>query len=233
MDSIRERILKLADKKMKKFNSGIIPNSLPILGIKNDEIRLIAKDICKNDVLSFLDNYEFIYYEEQLLYAFVLGTAKLPYDVKFKYLDKFIPTITDWAVHDGLVSSLKCVKKNKEEYLKFILKYVNSKKEFEVRFVAIMLMDYYLDDDHINLVYNVIFKLYLEDYYVKMGVAWLIATMAINYKDYVLKVFEKDDFDRWTINKSISKIRESYRIDKDFKELVLKYKKMLNKGVLL
>ena len=87
---------------------------------------------------------------------------------------------------------------------KCILKYKDSRKEFEVRFVAVMLMNYYLNDEHIELVFSVLNELFLADYYAKMGVAWCVATAMAKYPERTIKFLESNNLDHWTINKAIS-----------------------------
>ena len=111
--------------------------------------------------------------------------------------------------HETISSSLKANK------------YITSKKEYEVRFVALMLMSYYLEDKYINIAFEIINKLYLVDYYSKMGVAWFLATAAINYPDLVYNYldYSKDiELKRMTVRK----LRDSFRIDDKYKEIILK-----------
>ena len=185
IDEIKIRLDELKTIDYKNFSNKLIKTKLTILGIKTPILRDMAKDIAKNNYKDFLDNNDYSSYEITLLEAFVIGYAKMDLDERFKYLDKFIPLIDNWAIHDGFVSTLKFSNKNKEEVFNYLLKYINSNKEFEQRFVSIMLMSYYLCDEYIEKAFEIIRKIQAKEYYSKMGIAWFLATASIKYKDRV------------------------------------------------
>ena len=57
----------------------------------------------------------------------------------------------------------------------------------------------------------------MEDYYVKMMVAWYLATgLAKNYESFV-QAIETRRFDPWTHNKAIQKAAESFRVSDEHK----------------
>ncbi|MDE6241273.1 MAG: DNA alkylation repair protein [Anaeroplasmataceae bacterium] len=224
IEEIKGKLNELSTTKTQNFSSKLIPNSLPILGCTFPSLRKLAKEICKGEYQTFLKEYDQSSFELQLLYAYVISSAKMSIEERIELLRKFVPTIQDWAVCDGLISSLKCTKKYPKEMLEFILEYQNSHKEFEVRFLAEMLMAYYLTPDYVQQAVEIIYTLDIKAYYAKMGVAWYIATLMIHYKEYAFELLEKLD-DPVTIGLAIRKIRDSYRISKEIKEEVLFYKK--------
>ena len=223
IDEIKIRLDELKTIDYKNFSNKLIKTKLTILGIKTPILRDMAKDIAKNNYKDFLENNDYSSYEITLLEAFVIGYAKMDLDERFKYLDKFIPLIDNWAIHDGLVSTLKFSNKNKEEVFNYLLKYINSNKEFEQRFVSIMLMSYYLCDEYIEKAFEIIRKIQAKEYYSKMGIAWFLATASIKYKDRVYD-YLKNINDKEIILMTIRKIRDSYRIDNSFKNKVLELK---------
>ena len=224
IEEIKEKLRELSTTKTQSFSCKLIPNSLPIVGCKFPDLRKLAKEICKGEYQIFLKEYDASSFELQLLYAYVISGAKMSIEDRINYLREFVPTIIDWAVCDGLISSLKCTKKYPEEMFNFILEYQNSHREFEVRFLAEMLMAYYLTPEHVEEAVQIILTLDIEAYYAKMGVAWFIATLMIHYKDMALYLLEQIK-DPITIGMAIRKIRDSYRISKEVKEEVLFYKK--------
>ena len=187
---IEEELNNKISIKQKEFSNSLIPNALPMLGVKIPDLRKIGKNICNDDFITFL-KIEPKTFEMQWLKGFVIGTAKMSLCDRFKYLNEFIPTITDWAVCDGLVSCLKCCKKYHSEMYKYIMKYRNSKSEFEVRFITVMFMSYYLTDEYIDDLFVVLNELYLNDYYAKMGAAWMLATSLAKYPDKTINYQKK------------------------------------------
>ena len=75
----------------------------------------------------------------------------------------------------------------------------------------------YLGEDFDEAYLQKVEEVRLEDYYVKMMVAWYLATgLAKNYPSFV-RVIEERRFDAFTHNKAIQKAVESYRVSDEHK----------------
>ena len=59
-----------------------------------------------------------------------------------------------------------------------------------------------------------------EEYYVRMAIAWLVAECFIKYPEITLGYLKVSQLPKWTFNKAISKICDSYRVDEEMKEIV-------------
>ena len=59
-----------------------------------------------------------------------------------------------------------------------------------------------------------------EDYYVKIGVAWAISIFYIKQPQLTLSLLQENNLDDFTHNKAIQKIRESFRVSKEDKEML-------------
>lgn len=57
-----------------------------------------------------------------------------------------------------------------------------------------------------------------------MAEAWLICEIFTKYPENTIKYFENNNLNKFTINKAISKIRDSFRVSKEKKDYILKYK---------
>ncbi len=224
IEDIKKELNGMATEKLRDFQSRLIPNSLPILGVKIPDVRKLAKRLCREEYHSFLIEYDESSFEIELLYAFVIAQAKMDFSSRISYLKAFIPRIRDWAICDCLVASLKCTKQNPELMLAFLKEYQKSTREYEVRFVAVMLLSYYLNDEYVVEAVNMIQSLDCTTYYAKMGVAWFIATLMIQYKEEAFAIL-KSTRDTKLIQMTIRKVRDSYRISKEDKELILKLKR--------
>ncbi len=224
IEDIKKWLIENSDKKQREFLAGLIPNSLPIIGVKTPVLRKKAKEIIKDDYELFLEECDDSSLEICLLEAYVIGTAKITKEKRASYLDIFIPKIQDWAINDGLVSSLKCIKKDYHFWFEYLLKYQDSSKEFEVRFLLITLMSYFLTDEYIDLVIDVVKRVKVNAYYAKMGLAWFLATALAKQETKIIELLEEGLFDKEVMAMTISKIRQSFRISPQIKEDVLKYK---------
>lgn len=226
MDKILKHLFELQDKKYKEFHSSLCPNVDNIIGVRIPELRKLAKQIAKENPKEFIENpVKKQYYEEIMLEGFVIGYMKATLEGKLHYLDNFIPKIDNWAVCDCTASTLKFIDKYKKEVWEYMQKYINSKKEFEKRFAIIILMDYYLTDEYIDKVLEIYNKIDSDQYYVQMGIAWAISVCFVKYREKTRKILDNNNLSTFTHNKSIQKIIESTRVDKETKEELKKLKK--------
>lgn len=222
---IEKRIFELADEKYKEFHSGLCPNTKNIIGVRVPVLRNYAKEIAKGDFRTYLDNAKNEYYEEIMLQGMVIGLSKMDVEERLNYIKKFVPKIDNWAICDVFCAGLKFVNKNKEEVWKFLKTYKNSKEEFELRFFIVMLLEFYITDNYINQVINILDTIKHEGYYVKMGIAWTISVAYIKYPKITMEYLKNNTLDDFTYNKALQKIVESYRVSEVDKEVIRSMKR--------
>jgi len=223
---IRNRIEELADEKYKKFHTGLCPNSNEILGVRVPILRELAKEIVnEGEVEKYLETALDNSYEEILLQGMVLGLWKTDIDKFSKYLENFIPKINSWAVCDVAVAGFKITKKNMEYMWNFIQKYLKSKKEFELRFGIVMMLDFYITDEYIDKVLRILNNIKHEGYYVKMAVAWTLQVAFVKFSEKTMEFLKNNNLDNWTYNKALQKIIESYRVDNKTKQIIKSMKR--------
>ena len=145
--------------------------------------------------------------------------------LKTEFIENHIKEITNWSLCDSFVSSLKIIKKNRSYYFSFLQKYLFSKKEFEIRFALVVLLNYYLDENYIDEIFVILEKIYLKDYYAKMAAAWLISLCYVKFPKKTLNFLNKTKIDNEVINKGIQKIIESRRVGNEEKQNLKKLKK--------
>lgn len=196
-------------------------------GISVPELKKFAKQIAKEDYKEFLDNNKFETFELKLLHAFVLGYAKDDINILLKYFADFVPYVQDWAVNDSLCQSFKIARKYPEIVWNYLMQYKNSDKEFESRIVSVMMLSHFLNDSYIHKVIDVLEKLNADKYYAQMGIAWAIATIMGKYPDICLGYLqsEKCGLNVKTYNKALQKIRESFKVNSQIKEIIKSIKK--------
>ena len=212
----------------KEFNSIVIPGGYyPMIGVRIPIIRKYAKELSKKYDLDYLlDNIKNEYYETVLLKGILIGNyKKLTLEELTKYIDYYLPLIKDWSLCDSFVVSLKITKKYKNELFKYINKCLNSKKEYHIRFGLVMLLNYYIDDEYIDKIYEIVDSVTMDEYYVKMANAWLISYLFIDYFDKTIDYYKRSNIDKWTYNKGIQKSIESYRLDNEKKDILRSIRK--------
>lgn len=229
-ENIKMVLEEYVDVTFKDFTSALIPGSRPILGVRVPILRKIAKEIAKGDWKTYLCEAAEDSYEEVAIKGFVIGYVKEELGVLLPYIADHIEKIDDWSLCDGFCSNLKLVAKHRVEFLEFLLPYGMLDDEFKQRVVAVMLMDYYLTDEYIDLSLKVLDCLKNEKYYCKMAVAWAIATAWAKQREKTF-VFMQDGnntLDDWTYNKAIQKMLDSYRVGDEDKTMLrgMKHRKV-------
>ena len=215
IESIREKLNENADGKNAELNHKINPTGKPSQGVRLPVLRSIAKEIAKEDYKWFLENNPMDTFEMETLHAYVLGSAKDEISTLLGYVRDFIPRIHDWSVNDSLCQSFKIARKYPAETWDLLMSFKDSKQEYEVRVVAIMMMSQFLNDEYFDRVLEVLNSLYTDTYYSRMGVAWAVATAMAKYPDKCKAYMLSPDnhLDEWTYNKALQKMKESYRVD--------------------
>lgn len=213
MENIRNTLFELQDKAYQEFHSGLCPNVNDIIGVRIPELRKLAKKISKENPKEYLEKVPKEYYEEKMLQGFVIGYMKATLEERLTYLDKFVPVIDNWAICDCCASTFKFTNQYQKEMWKYIQKYLSSKKEFELRFAVIMLMDYYIKEEYIDKVLEIYNNINNEGYYVKMGIAWALSVCYVKFQSKTTKLLQNNQLDDFTYNKALQKMIESDRID--------------------
>lgn len=192
------------------------------LGVSVPEMRKLAQKIAKGNYREFLDSDTFETFELRMVHAFVLGYAKDDINILLKYFRAFMPYVNDWAINDALCQNFKQAKIYPDIVWHFLEQYKHTTNEFESRIISVMLLSHYLTDKYIDRVIKVLDKLNTERYYAQMGVAWAIATIMGKYPEKCMNYLQSATchLDKTTYNKSLQKIRESFRVGKELKQKV-------------
>ena len=212
MTKIEERLFDLRDEKYRVFQVKLIPTVDPdsVIGVRTPELRKLAKELLKrDDADAFLEALPHRFFGENQLHAFMLSGMK-DYTRCMEGVCKFLPFIDNWATCDQL--SPKVFKKNKEDLLGHIKRWICCDKTYIVRFGIGMLMEHFLGEDFDAAYPEMVAAINSDEYYVNMMRAWYFATALAKQYGSVLPLIEEQKLDKWTHNKAIQKSVESYRI---------------------
>lgn len=205
-----------SDKKYQEFSKNLGINE-KIIGIKMPILKKIALDIYKQNYKEFIKYNKHEYYEEIILHGLVLGKVK-DYDEAIIEFNKILPFINSWATCDTTVCNFKIISKNLDKTYPLVLSYLYDDSPWIRRVGVVILLNYYVCDKYIDDIIIDITKIKLDDYYVKMAVAWLIQVAYIKYPIKMIDFLRFDTIDDWTHNKAIQKIRESLKVSPIEKE---------------
>lgn len=216
-----ENLIALSNETYRAFNEKIANSTKPMLGVTTPQMRKIADKIYKNDFISYLENCEFKYFEDTMIYGFII--AKLPYNEFLKFLPIYLANVDSWAHIDSFVSSIKAIKNNSDDFFKIIFENVEKSVGFTLRFYLVSLMTYYLEEKHLACVFSVLEKCDGKGYYNDMAIAWLISVAFVKFRDKTFDFIKNCKLSSFTLNKSISKIKDSFRVSREDKILLQNY----------
>lgn len=220
--AFQTRLANLVDDGYRDFVIKGVPTDYPLLGVRVPHLREFAKEITENNQAADFLSHEPQSFEELDIYGMVI--AALPYEEMLTHLDTFVSLIDNWAICDNFVSSLKSIPKHRANFLGTIDKLLPG-PEFSARVALVCLKCYYITPDYLAVIFDRIVSVKdREEYYVQMAIAWLIAECFIKFPDETWDFLAAKILPKWTQNKAISKIRDSYRVDRELKSRLLTLK---------
>lgn len=212
----RKEIEQLAENDYKKFSASLLPGIDHVLGVRLPQLRELAKRIAKEDWHRYLVAEPY-YFEEIMLQGMVIGAIQVTPEERLQYIAGFVPCINSWSVCDTFCGGLKFTAKNQALVWEFMQPYLHSGEEYQIRFAVIMMMSYYLTDDYIDTVLALLDGVNHDAYYVKMAVAWALATALAKQPEKTWAYFQNHHLDMDTWKKTIQKSLESRRISEEQK----------------
>lgn len=207
------------DKKYKSFQEKLCPTKYEILGVKIPTLRKISRKLLKQynyqDLLNYINDNTF---EEVMIKGLIIGNAKMNYQERINSINNFLPEIDNWAICDIFCGELKFVKENKKDFLNYLFSLTNN-SPYYTRFKIVMLLNYYLENEYLDTIFNYLLTIKSDNYYVKMAISWCLSQCLVKDFNKTLKFMQKHkyEFDKWTYNKALQKGRESFKLDKDRK----------------
>ena len=222
------------DEKYRQGHIRII-NALPgrrILGLHLPEMKQVAKALAKQaDAWDILHKFEQehqtdcfrLTYEETLVWGLTINALKCSWEERLSLLKPYIPILDNWAVCDSFCCNAKWALKIPSQTLwEFLLPYYHSDKEFEVRFAIVMSMCYLLNEEWLNTIFQQLENIDLRSihsdytnlpspYYVRMGIAWLLATALAKYPDETRKFVNASSLTEDVKRLYARKARESFK----------------------
>lgn len=235
-ERIRQELNGAADPAYRDFHSRLLPGITGILGVRTPMLRKISRELVKGEWQEYIaevsaawkedgQGAEGVYYDEMILWGLCICGGCRDWDRAREYAAAFVPAMNNWAVCDLFCSSFKLADKYHDQAWDFIQPYLASEQEYELRFGAVMLLSHYADEAHLDQALAMMDQIRHEGYYVKMAVAWAVSVYFIKFPAPVMEYLKGSRLDHWTYNKALQKITESYRVDKETKEVIRSMKR--------
>ncbi|MBO7302520.1 MAG: DNA alkylation repair protein [Bacteroidaceae bacterium] len=174
-------------------------------------------------------------YEETILWGFLINLEKCSLMERLEMLSRYVPVLDNWAVCDAYCANAKWIQRTDKKLLwDFLLHYFRSENEFEVRFAIVTAMTYLLDEEYLELIFTELNNLDIasikslyksikgkptmaqlgmvqgaEPYYVRMAVAWLLATALARFPEQTRAFVRSSDLPDDVVKLYLRKARES------------------------
>lgn len=217
MKKIVDKLFTKCDLKYKDFESSLIPNidKKNVIGVRIPDIRKISKELSREDKDLFLSELPHKYLEENILHSILINEIS-DFDKCIYELDRFLDYVDNWSVCDTLSCKILC--SNYDRFFEYLELCLKSGSIYKIRFVFVMMMKYFINDEYIDKCNLIAIKYKSEEYYINMAIAWYFSHALINYFDKTIYIF-KDKLlsNKFVHNKSISKCVDSYRISSEKK----------------
>ena len=180
---------------------------------------------------------ECLCYEETVIWGYLINLEKCSLDERLAMLGRYVPVLDNWAVCDSYCAHAKWMARADEVALwAFLEQWFDSEREFEVRFAVVVAMCYFLNEDWLGRVFARLNSLNFdhikskyktvkgkpkvaqqgtvqgtEPYYVRMSVAWLLATALAKFPDQTRAFVRSSNLPADVVKLYIRKVRESFR----------------------
>ena len=89
--------------------------------------------------------------------------------------------------------------------------------------VAFILLNFYLEEKYLGEIFDILQKVDGKGYYNDMAIAWLISVAFVKFERNTLDFIKNCRLSDFTLNKTISKIRDSFRVTPENKILLQNY----------
>ena len=226
-DYIVMKLTKLAEgnETYAAFNKRIINTEMPVIGVRVPDLRRLARkltpDVNAADISKLLtiqdESFDYV-----LLCGLLITHARLDDQTAIDLTKKYLPRVDSWAHIDVFIE-----KKRRfagKIWWDFALECLQSEAELTVRYGVVSLMTNFLDEAHIDKVFAALQNITHDGYYVKMALAWLYATAAVQFFELTMAELEHGYVDSWTRNKAYQKMRESRRFTPEQQDVIASYR---------
>lgn len=199
----------------------IANTSLPCLAVPSKIVDTIIKEIHKGNFMEFIDFWTWENLTETIIIGNLICKIK-DFETFEKYLDIYASRCDNWASVDTLKFNIS--KENESKFFALAKRYLKSEKEF-VRRVGFRIFFKFINEKYLDEIFEIINTFKEEKcYYVNMVISWLIAECFTKQRNKTLQFLKNHNLNKFVINKTISKCRDSFRVSKEDKEMLLQFR---------
>jgi 3-methyladenine DNA glycosylase AlkD len=211
---LTDKLISLADSSYKIFSERLIKQGKPILGVRMGPLRKLAQELVRDPAWTFnlLGNPKNDqYHEEKMIRALTIAYAKIDEHNRIQLVEEFSYYIDNWAICDSFASTLKQARTHEELYRDLIVRTISSEYLYPVRLSIVIMLNYFMQEKWLAENLLLLEQVQTDHYYVKMAVAWAIATAYVVSPETVRPWMETSLADSETYRMAAQKIRDSRR----------------------
>ncbi len=228
-ENMLEEFYQLKDETKVAFITKIASTNIPSLGITIPKIKTFVKshDITY-DTLDQIPLNQYI--EQDVLYGLFLNKlAKNKDKAYYQHFLAYVKYLDNWITCDTFVSSTK-FKLAEYDQLYQIISYLLKQEGIMTRCGLVLLKKYFIKEKPFDEIFKLIKTIQYGLYYVDMGCAWLLATMACFDFEYIYSHLDEiASMSFFVYKKTIQKMKESYLITPFQKDRLKKFVRIAQK----
>ena len=212
---VKEWLKANGEEEYRRLSARLIQSRYPALGVRMPLLRKKAGQLVSEHGETALEMLDDSCLEMVMLQGFVIAALKKPLAEKEEAIYHYLLKCDNWSLIDSFSSSFRINGKESAELYRFLSSLKQDEHEYVRRFVLVV-MQKYLDDEHIDDIIAYLKQLGSDEYCVEMAAGWLLASAYINYPQKVLSI--TDDLSESTYRYARGKINDSYRITMEKKK---------------
>lgn len=212
-DEVLARLRESADEKYRIFHARLLADpSVRLIGVRMPALRRLAREWEgeADELLRLPEEY----YEVTFLKCAVV--ALLPYPAFCERADACVALLDNWAVCDAFHP--RCIAAHREEFLPRLKRYFEDEREFVRRFALVTLLQSYMQEEWLPLIFDCASQCGGTPYYVAAAAGWLIAEVLARFYDDGLEFLQKGNLPKDIFLIAVKKARESFRLTPSQKE---------------
>ena len=222
---IHEELMALRDKEYGEFSEKLLNTNYEVIGVRLPDLRALGKKAAKETDLFSYAAQEKKSHEEVLLLGIMMGFTKNTISKRLRLIDSFTAQCDSWGQTDSAITGWNWIKKDPSPYREWMISHLNDEREMFRRMALLLAMRYYPGSEDTEIVLESLDQGGSQEYYARMMIAWYLAERVNLYPERIKEYLKGNRLDSWTHNKALQKIRESYRIDQEYKEEMLRLKR--------
>ncbi len=208
------------EEKIKIWKQNICNTKLDVLGLYSKEVDSLIKEFKDVDfpILKNINCFELVFIYISINLKQMKNLAEQAF-----FLKNNVDIIESWATTDSTYQLLKI--KKFEEAIEFFNEFSSIDNEMLIRYAYLIFFKFKDKKEYVEQIF-----LMIKDskyYYVNMVEAWLLSFIYINFPEETYSYLEKSNISLDIKLKAISKVCDSFRVDKKEKEKVKELRKKL------